>query len=123
VKTHCTIIRRALLFCLVAVSPLVAKEPKAKQKLSGEDVKKELVAAPTPPYPLEARRLRMAGKGLFWVHFDKTSGQVDAVKIVQSTGHAELDNSAVSTFYHWRCRPGALKEATIPIGFSIPYGH
>lgn len=94
-KTHSTGIRCALFFCLVAISPLVAKEPKAKQELSGEEVQKQLVAAPTPPYPLEASRLRMAGKGLFWIHFDNRSGQVDAVKIVQSTGHAELDNSAV----------------------------
>lgn len=91
--------------------------------MEGKEVRNYLVESPRPPYPLEARRLRLAGKGQFWVHFDERSGQVDSVKIVQSTGHAELDDSAVSTFYRWRCKPGALTEAVIPIAFSIPYGH
>ena len=122
-KTHPIVIFCALLACFVATSALVAQEPKAKQELSGDDIKKALIDYPTPPYPSAYRARRLEGAGLYWLHFNAKTGRVDAVKIVQSTGHAELDNVAVSTFYRWRCRPGELDHAIIPASFTLEHSH
>lgn len=109
----------SLLACSVSAPLLLAKEPKAKQELSSDDVIKSLLEAPTPPYPVAYRARRLTGSGSFWLHFNAKTGRVDAVKIVTSTGHAELDNVAVSTFYRWRCRPGQLDHAIIPATFTL----
>jgi TonB family protein len=113
----------SLLACFFSVPPLIAKEPKAKQELSSDDVIKSLLQAPTPPYPIAYRARRLTGSGSFWLHFNAKTGRVDAVKIVESTGHAELDNVAVSTFYRWRCRPGQLDHAIIPATFTLDHPH
>jgi len=122
-KTRTIIVHCALLICLVAIPSVSAKPPKDKQELSGEDVRKLLVDAPTPPYPSAYRAGRLEGTGSYWLHFNERSGRVDAVKIVQSTGHKELDNAAVSTFYQWRCRPGQLDHAIIPATFTLDHPH
>jgi TonB family protein len=108
---------------LVAIPALIAKEPKAKPEMSDEDVKKALIEAPTPPFPAAYRARRWEGSGLYWLHFNEKTGRVDAVKIVQSTGHKELDDVAVSTFYRWRCRPGQMHQATIPAAFTLDRSH
>jgi TonB family protein len=122
-ETHLIVVYWVLLSCLLATHPVVAKEPKANQELSGEDVKKALIESPTPPYPTAYRARRLEGSGSYWLHFNAKTGRVDAVKIVQSTGHAELDNVAVSTFYRWRSRPGELDHAIIPATFTLDHPH
>ena len=122
-KTPLVVVCCALLACTVPNSLLVAKEPKPKQERSWEDVKKALIDFPTPPYPIAYRALHYEGTGSFWLHFNAKSGRTDAVKIVQSTGHVELDNVAVSTFYRWRCRPGELDNAIIPATFTLDHPH
>ena len=122
-KTYSAIIHYALVFCIAVIPPLFAADPKAKQELSGNDVKKLLVEAPTPPYPIAYRARRLTGTGSYWLHFNTKTGRVDAVKIVESTGHKELDNVAVSTFYQWRCRPGQLDHAIIPATFTLDHPH
>lgn len=122
-KKHPMLLCYALLICLLAPPPLIAKEPKTKKEISGEDVKRGLIESPTPPYPPAYRALRLEGTGSFWLHFNTKSGRVDAVKVVQSTGHAELDKVAVSTFYRWRCRPGWLESVTIPAAFTLDHPH
>ena len=111
-----------LLLCLGA-TPLLAKESKEQEQLSNETVMKLLIEAPTPPYPIAYRARRLTGSGSYWLHFNSKTSRVDAVKIVQSTGHAELDNAAVSTFYHWRCRPGQIDHAIIPTTFTLDHPH
>ena len=122
-KTYRSMIYYALLLGLVTIHPLSAKEPTKKQELSGEELQKLLVNAPIPPYPIAYRAKRLEGKGSYWLHFSAKTGRVDAVKIVQSSGHAELDNVAVSTFYQWRCRPGQLDHAIIPATFTLEHPH
>ncbi len=55
---------------------------------------------------------------MFWMHFNKT-GHVDAVKIVESTKHQELDDVTVNTFYHWRCRAGAVDQVIVSVTFTL----
>ena len=122
-KIPIIIVHCAFLMCLVAIPPVSAKPPNEKQERSGEEIRKLLVDAPTPPYPSAYRAKRLEGTGSYWLHFNAKSGRVDAVKIVQSTGHAELDNAAVTTFYQWRCRPGQLDRAIIPATFTLDHPH
>ncbi len=122
-KTHSAIVCCVLLFSVVALPPLCAKDPKKKQELSTEEVMKALVEAPTPDYPSAFRAQRLQGTGLFQLHFNSQTGHVDAVKVVKSTGHFELDTVAVKTFNRWRCRPGWLESATIPISFTYDRPH
>lgn len=120
-KRRLIAINCALLAYVIATPPVVAKEPKTKQELSGENIKKALIEFPTPPYPTAYRARWLEGAGSYWLHFDTKTGRVDAVKVLQSTGHAELDNVAVATFYRWRCRPGGLESATIPAKFTLDH--
>ena len=121
-NTHSSIVCSVLLSCSVAI-PLSGKEPEKKHELSGEDVQKLLINDPVPPYPAAYRARRLEGTGSYWLHFNAKTGRVDAVKIVQSTGHAELDNAAVTTFYQWRCRPGQLDHVIIPATFTLDHPH
>ncbi len=91
-KRRLIAINCALLAYVIATPPVVAKEPKTKQELSGENIKKALIEFPTPPYPTAYRARWLEGAGSYWLHFDTKTGRVDAVKVLQSTGHAELDN-------------------------------
>ena len=122
-KARSVIVCCALLTWTVGVPGLVAQAPKTKQGLSGDEIKKALIESPTPPYPRAYRARRLEGAGSFWLQFNTKTGHVDAVKILQSTGHTELDNVAVSTFYRWRCRPGDLHQITVPASFTLDHSH
>jgi len=122
-KAPLIVLSLSLLVCSVSDPLLVAKEPKAKQELPSDGVIKSLLEAPTPPYPVAYRARYLTGSGSFWLHFNAKTGRVDAVKIVESTGHAALDNVAVSTFYRWRCRSGQLDHAIIPATFTLDHPH
>lgn len=80
---------------------------------------------PTPPYPMVAKRLGMEGVVLLEVVV-QADGRPGGVRIVRSSGHAPLDESAVSTVSgRWRFVParrdGAAIESrvTVPIRFRL----
>lgn len=62
---------------------------------------------PQPQYPLEARRLRLMGAGLFQMRVQIRTGLVKEVTVRRSTGWAMLDAAAIRTLKLWRFRPGA----------------
>jgi protein TonB len=74
--------------------------------------------APEPNYPEWARRLGMAGSGVFIVNV-RRDGTVESVTVYRSTGYAELDRSSIRAFRKWRFRPGTVSKAKIPITFFI----
>jgi TonB family protein len=72
-----------------------------------------------PDYPLEARRNRWTGRGVFSVTFDFASGRVQKVQIVRGTGHPLLDSAATAALKQWRAKPKSLhKLADFPIVFT-----
>ncbi len=77
-----------------------------------------LTSAPRPVYPYEARRSHATGSGRFMLHFD-SSGSVTDVDVTQSTGNAILDQTSVSTFRRWRCKPGAYTKVNVPITYTM----
>ena len=80
--------------------------------------KANMVSAPRPTYPFEARRRRATGSGKFLLHFD-ASGSVTDVDVVQSTGSDILDQTSSSTFRRWRCKPGVYSKVYVPITYTM----
>ncbi len=85
---------------------------------SSSKLLKNVPVHPRPTYPLEARRLRHVGGGLFVMRF-RPDGSVEQVVALKSTGRAELDQESIRTFLRWHCLPGFYVTAYIPISFSM----
>jgi TonB family protein len=77
-----------------------------------------LISAPHPAYPYEARRFRLTGSGKFLLKFD-SDGNVTDVIAAQSTGSKILDRSSISTLLRWRCQPGAYTQVYVPVTFTL----
>jgi len=74
--------------------------------------------AAKPQYIYFARARHMVGSGIFLVHI-RADGSVRLVETVQSTGHAELDNSTITAFQKWRFQVTRPTKVKIPITFSM----
>jgi len=70
-------------------APVVIKDPK--------DFHRYALYCPKPEYPIDLRERRIGGSGTFLLHL-RRDGTVESVETLISTGHAELDNIAKSTF-------------------------
>ncbi len=77
-----------------------------------------MLAAPHPSYPYEARRSRQTGSGRFLLTFNP-SGSVSRVSVIQSTGSQILDQVSVNALRQWKCRPGAYEQAYVPVTFTL----
>jgi TonB family protein len=79
---------------------------------------------PDYPYELSAREIAgqvvapRARSGLFRVTLDVTTGSVSKVALIQSTGVAALDESAMKALRQWQWKPGKWKEIDVPITFA-----
>jgi protein TonB len=85
--------------------------------VSYNSAKANMISAPHPAYPYEARRAHQTGSGKFTITFDP-SGSVSDVQTVQSTGSAILDQTTENTFRRWRAKPG-LSKVTVPITYTL----
>ena len=72
-----------------------------------------------PEYPYAARSRHMAGSGLFRLTLNLKTGTVSKVTVLQSTGAAMLDASAVEGLRRWQWKPGKWKEIDVPITFTM----
>jgi TonB family protein len=73
--------------------------------------------SPPPTYPAWAKRAGIKGRGQFSLHFSR-DGRVIDVRVLQSTGNADLDKVAVSAFSTWRSQPGVDGVVTVPVSFG-----
>jgi len=73
----------------------------------------KLLRAPPPQYPLDARRQRLTGSGIFLLRVQISTGVVNQVLIGRSTGVTMLDAAAVKAFRQWRFKPGTLQYRKI----------
>lgn len=79
-----------------------------------------LLHAPEPPYPARAKRMGWQGEVVLRIHVG-ADGHPREVRIVHSSGHAELDRSArAHVLRHWRFAP-PQREAVgeVPIRFAL----
>lgn len=79
----------------------------------------QAIYSPRPEYPLEARRQRMTGRGIFRLNIDYDTGVVVSVEISQTTGHQMLDNAATATLKKWRFRPRTFHKVVMPLAFTL----
>jgi TonB family protein len=76
------------------------------------------LSAPPPQYPLEARRSRWQGSGVYSISI-RANGTVRSVEVRKSTGHPVLDQAATVALQQWRFRPGSVKEVRVPLTFVM----
>ena len=92
-----------------AITPTPAPRPTPKPRL---------VYAPAPAFPSDVRsRPGGAWSGRFRLSFN-ARGNVTNVQVVQSTGNAALDQSALNTLRQWKSAPGQDWAATVPVTFQ-----
>jgi len=73
----------------------------------------------TPHYPFADGEYRNEGSGLLRLTLDLKTGSVSNVTVLKSTGHPELDRSAIDAFRRWLWKPGKWKEIEMPVTFAI----
>jgi TonB family protein len=79
--------------------------------------------APFPAYPLTAREQHHTGEVLVRTKIGG-DGQVTNVQVIQSSGHSDLDETAVKAVRLWRAhRQFSGNQYTIPINFEINGRH
>ncbi|MEY2571949.1 MAG: periplasmic protein TonB [Verrucomicrobiota bacterium] len=77
----------------------------------------QITYSPPPTYPAWAKRSGVRGRGRFSIHFGR-DGHVIDVRVVQSTGNADLDKAAVNALSTWRAQTGIEGVVTVPVSFG-----
>ena len=81
--------------------------------------KKDTLAAPDPEYPIKSQHLGYQGQGIYRLVINKKTGMADEVKVLRTTGHRELDASAVLTFMNWKFPPGTVDHRDVLVVFHL----
>ena len=82
---------------------------------------RDVVYAPRPNYPFDARRRNLQGSGRFILHV-KADGTVERVNVEDSTGAPLLDKTAIGAYLKWRFKPGKARTVGATIHFTMsPY--
>jgi TonB family protein len=89
------------------------------EKLSEKQVKECALSTPAPEYPIEARRQKVTGLGIYELRVDTRTGHVKNVTIVLSTYSPILDLECKRALIRWRFKPGAIAKARLPILFTV----
>jgi TonB family protein len=76
------------------------------------------VYAPTPEYPITARRSHWTGAGIFVCKL-RPDGTVLSVAVRQSTGHTILDQAAIAAVRQWRFKVHGGNLVVIPVRFVM----
>ena len=82
-----------------------------------------LVKKIEPEYPMGFVIHGAKGRGRFRLTVNSRSGLVDEVKIVQSTGYADLNKLAVKALLQWQFKPGTPSPVEVPVEFAIQGGN
>ena len=90
------------------------------KRYSSAELAVMFISREKPSYPVELRRRRITGSGMFRLYIDE-QGRVTKIGILKSTGNKELDASAMRAMIHWRARPGSKREVDQPCTFW--FGH
>ena len=82
---------------------------------------KEVVYAPRPNYPFEARKRNLEGCGRFILHV-RTDGTIARVDVEGSTGASLLDHTAIDVYIKWRFKAGRARAVGATCCFTMrPY--
>jgi TonB family protein len=81
--------------------------------------KKDALAAPDPEYPMKSQHLGYQGQGIYRLVINKKTGMADEIKVLRTTGHRELDGSAVLTLLKWKFQPGTIDHRDVLVVFQM----
>ena len=95
------------LFSLALFSSGTAQTPSASPQ----------VFAPKPKYLREWAAKGITGAGVAVLTVDR-DGYVTEAHMLKSTGHKELDDSALDAFRRWHFKPGTVSPVRVPIDFK-----
>ncbi|MFT7670955.1 MAG: protein TonB [Planctomycetota bacterium] len=99
----------------VAEEPTVPKEPEdepdAPQVLEGDELP-DVLEAPLPKYPRQARRMSWEGTVVLVIQVD-AAGNVTDLVVEKSSGHKSLDESACKAFRRWVFQPRKNGEPVV----------
>ena len=121
-RTHLT-----LLICFAAqvLSFAATRELVTAEEASHKGL---LLVVVRPVYPnvswwapvggIESTIHRPSGSGIFDLRFDYETGQFREVHVVQSTGHPQLDESAIDALKRWKAKPRSIHTLRVPIVFT-----
>lgn len=104
---------KTLVVVLIFIGVLELHSASAKEKPPAKVLFKTRVE-----YPLEARRLRQEGSGIYVLDIDKR-GNVTAVHVAISSGHRLLDNAALEAFRKFKFEPGTESRVKIPSNWTL----
>ncbi|HEX4637901.1 MAG TPA: energy transducer TonB [Chthoniobacterales bacterium] len=76
-----------------------------------------------PEYPIGFVIHGAKGRGRYRLKINPSNGQVDEVKIVKSTGYADLNKLAVKALLQWQFKPGTPSPVEVPVEFDIQGGN
>ena len=74
---------------------------------------------PAPPFPAEARKLKLHGTVLLLVDVDE-SGRPGAIAVRHSSGHEMLDSAALRAVRAWRFEPARLSGKPVSSRVEVP---
>ena len=115
-----------LLFAFVHFAAAKEARPSPTPASADEDFnlveemrKGNVLYAPHPTYPYEARRLHTFGSGVVRLKVDPETGNVAEATMQLSTGSAILDNETLSALRLWKFKPHTATRAKIPITYTL----
>ena len=87
------------------------------EKISAREFLQFTTKTSIPSYREDDRLNRFTGTGIFDLRVDPTTGETTGIRIFKSTGHDELDASALKALINWRFKPG-LVRVVFPLTFA-----
>ncbi len=108
-------VKRPLILSLLCCAPWIAT---AQIHVSGAGVSGVAIYAPYPKYPAAARESHWTGRGILACKL-RPDGTVSSVEVLQSTGHAILDQAAIAALRQWRFTVRGGDLVKVPIRFTM----
>jgi TonB family protein len=87
------------------------------EKISAREFLQFTTKTSIPSYREDDRINRFTGTGIFDLRIDPSTGETTGIRIFKSTGHDELDASALKALINWRFKPG-LVRVVFPLTFA-----
>jgi TonB family protein len=92
--------------------------PSVGEMIPQRQLREYLTRYPVPDYLENPMLRKLTGVGIFDLRIDPATGETTGIRIVKSTGHSELDVSAMKALIRWRFKPGTLVRAIFPYMFA-----
>jgi TonB family protein len=110
-------VRRLALVFIGALASLSSLHAQTGTPAAGQQLPKAIYT-PKPVYRPEWAKQGLTGKGVVFVTIDQQTGKVTGARMLQSTGHKQLDGAALEAYSQWRFQQGTGSQVKIPIEFA-----